>query len=319
MNHFLSANDVADVNALVAEGLEIAATPRAWGDLGRGRTLGLIFMNPSLRTRLSTEKAGVNLGMHVMTMNAGADGWKLETRRGAVMDGDAQEHIVEAARVVSAYCDIVGLRTFAGLQDRAYDYDEVVLNTFAEESSAPLVNLESATVHPLQSLADMMTIRQRSRSERPRVVLSWAPHPRALPHAVPNSFAQWANACDLDLVITHPPDYELDPQFAGDAEIEYDQDRALDGAEFVYAKNWSSTEPYGTIRSDDRSWTITTEKMARTDGGLFMHCLPVRRNVIVTDEVIDSAASIVIPQAKNREYAAQAVLKRMLGVMEERS
>lgn len=317
MHHFLSADDVADANALVAEGLEIAATPLAWRDLGRNRTLGLLFMNPSLRTRLSTEKAGVNLGMHVMTMNAGADGWTLETRRGAVMDGDAQEHLVEAARVVSAYCDIVGLRTFAGLKDREYDYDEVVLNMFAEESSAPLVNLESATVHPLQSLADMMTIRQKSRAARPRVVLTWAPHPRALPHAVPNSFAQWANACDLDLVITHPPGYELDPRFAGNAVIEYDQDRALDGAAFVYAKNWSSTEPYGSILSGDRSWTITSEKMARTDSGLFMHCLPVRRNVIVTDDVLDSPSSIVIAQAKNREYAAQAVLKRMLETMEK--
>lgn len=312
MKQFLTINDVPDVPALVREGLEIKRTPYAWNELGRNRTLGLIFMNPSLRTRLSTQKAAMNLGMNVMVMNVMQDGWSLELQDGTVMDGDAQEHVKEAARVVSQYCDVIGLRSFASLVSRERDYAEPVLMRFAAEATVPMINMESATVHPLQSLADAMTIEECRRTERPRVVLTWAPHPRVLPQAVPNSFAQWMNRIDVDLVITHPEGYELDPEFAGNARIEYDQNRALEGADFVYAKNWSSTTPYGQILNTDPEWTVTAAKMARTNGGRFMHCLPVRRNVIVTDDVLDGPDSIVIREAKNREYAAQAVLKRIL-------
>lgn len=312
MNQFLTINDVPDVPALVREALEIKRTPFAWNELGRNRTLGLIFMNPSLRTRLSTQKAAMNLGMNVMVMNVMQDGWSLELQDGVVMDGNAQEHIKEAARVVSQYCDIIGLRSFASLVSRKRDYSEEVLMKFAREATVPLVNMESATVHPLQSLADAMTVEEHRRTERPRVVLTWAPHPRVLPQAVPNSFAQWMNRIDVELVISHPQGYELDPAFAGNARIEYDQNTALKGADFVYAKNWSSTTPYGQILSSDSTWTITNEKMELTNNGRFMHCLPVRRNVIVADEVLDGPASLVIEEAKNREYAAQAVLKRIL-------
>lgn len=312
MKQFLTINDVPDVPALVREGLEIKRTPYAWNELGRNRTLGLIFMNPSLRTRLSTQKAAMNLGMNVMVMNVMQDGWSLELQDGTVMDGDAQEHVKEAARVVSQYCDVIGLRSFASLVSRERDYAEPVLMRFAAEAAVPMINMESATVHPLQSLADAMTIEECRRTERPRVVLTWAPHPRVLPQAVPNSFAQWMSRIDVDLVITHPEGYELDPEFAGNARIEYDQNRALEGADFVYAKNWSSTTPYGQILNTDPEWTLTAAKMARTNGGRFMHCLPVRRNVIVTDDVLDGPDSIVIREAKNREYAAQAVLKRIL-------
>lgn len=312
MNQFLTIDDVPDVSALVRQALEIKRNPFAWNDLGRNRTLGLIFMNPSLRTRLSTQKGAMNIGMNVMAVNVMQDGWSLEFRDGAMMDGEAQEHVKEAARVVSGYCDVIGLRTFASLVSRERDYGEEFLRKFAGESSAPLVNMESATVHPLQSLADVMTIEEHRRTGRPRVVLTWAPHPRALPQAVPNSFAQWVNRIDADLVIAQPEGYELDPSFAGNAAIEYDQDRALEGADFVYAKNWSSTNPYGQNLCTDRSWTITKEKMDRTNDGRFMHCLPVRRNVIVTDDVLDGPRSLVIEEAKNREYAAQAVLMRIL-------
>lgn len=312
MNQFLTINDVPDVPALVREGLEIKRTPFAWNTLGQNRTLGLIFMNPSLRTRLSTQKAAMNLGMNVMVMNMMQDGWNLELQDGTVMNGDAQEHVKEAARVVSQYCDIIGLRSFASLVSRDRDYNEEVLMKFAHEATVPLLNMESATVHPMQSLADAMTIEEHRRTERPRVVLTWAPHPRVLPQAVPNSFAQWMNRVDVELVITHPNGYELDPAFAGNARVEYDQNKALEGADFVYAKNWSSTSPYGQILNNDPEWTITPEKMESTNNGRFMHCLPVRRNVIVTDGVLDSPTSLVIEEAKNREYAAQAVLKRIL-------
>lgn len=313
MTSFLSINSLSDPSALVDRGIHMKKTPRAWHDLGEGRALGLIFMNPSLRTRLSTQKAGMNLGMDVMVMNVGGgDGWNLEIERGVVMDGDRQEHVIEAARVISSYCDIIGIRSFASLRNQAEDAAEPVLSAFARESSAPIVNMESATEHPMQGLADMMTIREHFPGRRPRVVLTWAPHPRALPHAVPNSFASWARAMDFDLVVTHPKGYELNENYTGSDVIEYDQEKALDGADVVYAKNWSATEPYGAILSKDRSWMIDSRKMELTRNGIFMHCLPVRRNVIVTDEVLDSPASVVVRQAQNREYAAQVVLAEIL-------
>ena len=312
MNQFLSIKDVQDVAGLVQEAHTIKRNPHAWSDLGKHRTLGLIFMNPSLRTRLSTQKAGTNLGMNVMVMNVAQDGWNLETEEGVVMDGDAQEHIREAARVISQYCDIIGLRSFARLKNQEEDRNEAFLTRFVREATVPVVNMESATGHPLQALADLLTIREHFPAERPRVVLTWAPHPRPLPQAVANSFAEWVGRTDAELVITHPEGYELDPQFTDGAIFEPDQNKALEGANFVYAKNWSSTTPYGQVLSTDRDWMITEEKMNLTNHGKFMHCLPVRRNVIVSDGVLDSPTSIVVAQAANREYAAQAVLKRLL-------
>lgn len=316
MNRFLFIDDVDDIAKLVHEALIVKRDPLAWADLGLGKALGMIFLNPSLRTRLSTHKAAYNLGMHAMVMNMTQDGWNLEMQDGAIMDGDTQEHVKEAARVISQYCDVIAIRTFASLTDRERDYNEEVLLRFAENATVPVVNMESATVHPLQSFADVMTIEEYRRTKRPRVVLTWAPHPKALPQAVPNSFAQWVNRIDAELVIAHPQGYELDPLYVGNALVTHDQDVALAGADFVYAKNWSSTNPYGQILSTDRSWTVTEEKMKLTNGGLFMHCLPVRRNVIVTDEILDGPRSIVVQQAKNREYAAQTILKRLLECFE---
>ena len=317
MNSFLSIDSVDDVQALVRRGLEMKEGPiGAWNGLGEGRTLGMIFMNPSLRTRLSTQKAGLNLGMNVMVMNAGGgDGWNLEMRPGAVMDGDAAEHIVDAARVISEYCDIVALRSFATLRSREEDRRDPVLSTFARESSVPVVTMESALGHPLQALADMMTIRERYPKGTPRVVLSWAPHPRALPQAVPNSFARWARAMEFDLVVANPQGYDLDDSVLGDVPVMRNQEEAFDGADVIYAKNWSASEPYGEVIERDRSWMIDSDDMARTNNAIFMHCLPVRRNVVVTDGVLDSPRSVVIPQAGNREFSAQVVLASLLEEM----
>ena len=312
MKQFLSIDDVPDLSTLLRDAMAVKRNPFAWSELGRNRTLGLIFMNPSLRTRLSTQKAAMSLGMNVMVMNVSQDGWNLEMNDGVVMNGSTQEHIKEAARVISGYCDLVGLRTFASLADRESDYREEFLMKFVAESSVPIVNMESATVHPLQSLADVMTIEEHRPASRPRVVLTWAPHPRALPQAVANSFAQWVRHTDAELVITHPEGYDLDARFAGDARVEHDQNAAFEGADFIYAKNWSATEQYGQILCTDESWMITEEKMALTNNGRFMHCLPIRRNVVATDGVLDGQSSIVAEQAKNREFAAQVVLKRLL-------
>lgn len=316
MKHFLSIESHPDPRALVERGLARRREPLKLKDIGRDRTLGLIFMNPSLRTRMSTQKAAMNLGMNVIALNAGGgDSWKIETEPGAVMDGDKQEHIVDAARVISEYCDIVGLRTFAALDDRDVDRSDPVLHAFAAASSVPLINLESATGHPLQALADMMTIDHHvpeTSTGRRRVLLTWAPHPRALPQAVPNSFVRWSMAMGHDLVITHPEGYELDPALTRGATIEPDRDRAFDGADVVYAKNWSATEPYGAVLTKDPAWTVDERAMELTREAIFMHCLPVRRNVVVTDAVIDSHRSVVVDEAKNREYAAEAVLAEML-------
>ncbi len=316
MQNFLSIDSHTDPVQLLERALARKRDPLALRDFGDGQTLGLIFMNPSLRARMSTQKAATNLGMNGIALNAGgAESWKIETEPGVVMDGEKQEHIVDAARVISSYCDIVGLRTFASLEDRATDLADPILHAFADASSVPVVNMESAAGHPLQGLADMMTIHERCEEksiERPRVVLSWAPHPRALPQAVPNSFAAWSRAMDYDLVITHPEGYDLDERFTEGATIEPDRDTAFDGADIVYAKNWSATEPYGEVLTRDPSWTVDTDAMSRTREAIFLHCLPVRRNVVVTDAVIDAPTSRVVAQAKNREYAAQAVLAELL-------
>ena len=312
MKHFFSVEDVQNLPELLKKALEIKQNPLADLHYGKNKTLGLIFFNPSLRTRMSSQKAAYNLGMNVITMNVGSDGWQLETEEGAIMNGGKAEHIKEAAMVMSAYCDVIGIRCFAGLEDKAEDDAEKVLMGFMKFATVPIINLESSTLHPLQSFADLITIESFKKVQKPKVVLTWAPHPKALPQAVPNSFAQWMNATDYDFVITHPKGYELDKKFAQNAPIEYNQDKALEGADFVYVKNWSNFNDYGKVTNSDPNWTVTAEKMALTNNGKFMHCLPVRRNVIVADEVIDSANSVVIEQANNRTYAAQLVLQKIL-------
>ena len=310
MKNFLSINDVTDLPGLVDDALTFKQNPFAKKDQGKHKTLGLIFMNPSLRTRLSTQKAAYQLGMEVIVMNMSQDGWQLEFEDGTIMDGGTAEHIKEAAAVISQYCDIIGIRTFAGLKNKQSDYQEQVLNKFVASAQVPVISLESATLHPLQSLADLVTIKEYQKTSNPKVVLTWAPHPRALPQAVANSFLQWAKNWDCDLVLTHPPGYELDPEFTEGVAVTTDQQLALKGADFVYTKNWSSYQQYGQVLSKDKSWMITGEKMSLTNHGHFMHCLPLRRNVVAADEVVDN--SIVIQQAQNRLYAAQAVLSKIL-------
>lgn len=316
MKSFFHVDDIGDLGKALEEARQVKATPYAWKDLGRNKTIMLIFFNSSLRTRLSSQKAALNLGMDPIVLNIGAESWKLETRMGVVMDSDKSEHLREAIPVIGSYCDMIGVRSFAGLTDRDFDYSETILNQFVEYSGRPVISLESATVHPCQAFADLITIEEYRRKPRPKVVLTWAPHPKALPQAVPNSFAEWMNAADVDFVITHPEGYELDPRFVGNARVEYDQMKALEGADFVYAKNWSSLSEYGKVLSMDRSWTVDAAHMAVTDDAFFMHCLPVRRNMIVSDEVIDSPRSIVIPEAANRVVSAQVVMKRMLEDMQ---
>jgi N-succinyl-L-ornithine transcarbamylase len=312
MKSFFNVSDIGDLNAALAEAKAVKQTPFAWQELGKNKTIMLIFFNSSLRTRLSSQKAALNLGMNPIVLNIGKDSWQLETEMGVVMDGDKSEHLREAIPVIGSYCDIIGVRSFAGLTDREFDYNETILQQFIDYSGRPVISLESATVHPCQAFADLITIDEYKQKARPKVVLTWAPHPRALPQAVPNSFAQWMNAADVDFVITNPEGYDLDPRFAGNARIERDQMKALEGADFVYAKNWSSVEQYGRILSKDMSWTVDAKHMAVTNNAYFMHCLPVRRNMIVTDEVIDSPRSLVIPEAANRVVSAQVVMKRML-------
>lgn len=317
MRTFINVEDLGDLKQALAEAKEIKDDRYKYQQLGKNKTLLMIFFNNSLRTRLSTQKAAMNLGMNVIVLDVNAGAWKLETERGVIMNGDKSEHLLEAIPVMGCYCDMIGVRSFAGLTDREYDYAETVLNQFIKYSGRPVFAMETATVHPLQAFADLITIEEHKTKTRPKVVLTWAPHCRALPQAVPNSFAQWMNAADADFVITHPEGYELDPKFVGMARVEYDQMKALEGADFVYAKNWSCpgvTRPadYGKILCEDMSWTVDAGHMAVTDNGKFMHCLPVRRGLIVTDDVIESDASLVIPEAANREISASVVIKRML-------
>ena len=317
MNRFLNVSDIGNLHDAIQEALEIKNDRFKFVELGRNKTLLMVFFNSSLSTRLSTQKAALNLGMNVIVLDVNQGAWKLETERGVIMDGDKSEHLLEAIPVMGCYCDIIGVRSFAGLKDRDYDYAETIYHQFLQYSGKPVFAMETATVHPLQAFADLITIEEHKEVKRPKVVLTWAPHPRSLPQAVPNSFAEWMNAADVDLVITHPKGYELDPKFVGDAVVEYDQRKALEGADFVYAKNWScpgvtSPADYGQILSKDMGWTIDTEHMSWTNNAQFMHCLPVRRNMIVTDDVIESPRSLVIPEAANREISATVVLKRML-------
>lgn len=312
MKRFLTADDIGNLDSAIKEALELKKNPYAHKHLGENKTIVLIFFDSSLRTRLSTQKAAMNLGMNVIVLDINKDGWKLETELGVVMDSDKPEHIREAVPVIGQYCDIIGVRSFARFENRDDDYSEKILNQFIELSGRPVISLESATRHPCQSFADLLTIEEHKTKTRPKVVLTWAPHPRALPQAVPNSFVEWMRKADVEFVVTHPKGYELAPEFMDGMEVEYDQDKALAGADFVYAKNWSSYTEYGKILCKDMNWTITDEKMALTNNGKFMHCLPVRRNMIVTDSVIESPNSIVIPEAANRVFSVQTVIKRML-------
>ena len=321
MKTFMNVQDLGDLQKALLEAEEIKKDRFKYQNLGKNKTLMMVFFNNSLRTRLSTQKAAMNLGMNVIVLDVNAGAWKLETERGVIMDGDKSEHLLEAIPVMGCYCDLIGVRSFAGLTDREYDYAETVINQFIKYSGRPVFAMESATVHPLQAFADLITIQENfvptNEKKRPKVVLTWAPHCRALPQAVPNSFAEWMNAADVDFVVTHPEGYELDPKFVGNAHVEYDQMKALEGADFVYAKNWScpgvsNPADYGKIISKDMSWTVDAAHMAVTNDGKFMHCLPVRRGLIVTDDVIESKNSLVIPEAANREISATVVIKRML-------
>ena len=314
MRHFTSITQLGDLKDALQAAKYVKENPYADQALGRNKTLLMIFFNSSLRTRLSTQKAALNLGMNVIVLDVNQGAWKLETEHGVIMDGDKPEHLLEAIPVMGCYCDVIGVRAFAQFQSKEDDYNEVIVNQFIKYSGKPVFSMEAATRHPLQTFADLITIEEYKKTDRPKIVMTWAPHPKALPQAVPNSFAEGINMTDYDFVITHPEGYELDPAFTGRARIEYDQRKAFEGADFIYAKNWSAYkgENYGKVLCTDRDWTVDAEKMALTNNAYFMHCLPVRRNMIVTDEVIESPQSIVIPEAANRVVSAQTVLKEIL-------
>ena len=314
MRHFTNVKDLGNLKEALKEAFEVKANRFGYKELGKDKTLIMIFFNSSLRTRLSTQKAAMNLGMNVMVLDINQGAWKLETERGVIMNGDKSEHLLEAIPVIGCYCDVIGVRSFAKFENKEDDYEEKIISQFIKYSGRPVFSMEAATRHPLQSFADLITIEEYKKTERPKVVLTWAPHPKALPQAVANSFAEWMNETEYEFVITHPKGYELDPKFVGKAKVEYDQRKAFEGADFIYAKNWSAYEDpnYGQILNQDPDWTVDAEKMALTNNAYFMHCLPVRRNMIVTDDVIESPQSIVIPEAANREISAQVVLKKIL-------
>jgi N-succinyl-L-ornithine transcarbamylase len=314
MKNFISVNDVADIDALVAKALDFKANPLTSQALGSSKRIGLLFLNPSMRTRLSTQIAAENLGMKVIVFNVGQDGWALEFEDEAIMSGNTVEHVKDAAPIMGKYFDVLGIRTFPSLQNKVDDYSELYINQFIKYAGIPVLSLESATLHPLQSLTDIITIRETFREKRkPKIVLTWAPHVKALPQCVANSFSQWINAWgESDFVITHPEDYELDEKFTKGASIELDQKKALKDADFVYVKNWSTYTDYGRIYCNDPSWMLTNDKLQLTNNAKVMHCLPVRRNVELSDEILDGANSVVTRQASNRVWAAQAVLHELL-------
>ena len=312
MNKFTCVNDLKNLDDALKLSFELKKDPYKYQTLGKNKTMLLVFFNSSLRTRLSTQKAALNLGMNVIVFDINAGGWTLETEMGVIMDGDKPEHIREAVPVIGKYCDIIGVRSFAGFKNREDDYSEKILQQFVDYAGVPVVSLENATRHPLQSFADLITIEEYKTKKRPKVVLSWAPHPKALPQAVPNSFVEWMRETDYDFVVTNPEGYDLAPSFMGDVKIERDQMKAFKDADFIYAKNWASYSEYGKILSQDKSWTISERQMAVTNHAKFMHCLPVRRNMIVTDSVIDGPDSLVIPEAGNRLFSAQTALKLIL-------
>ncbi|WP_333865948.1 acetylornithine carbamoyltransferase [Sphingobacterium sp.] len=316
MKKFFSVKDVPSVADVVQEALSLKAAPYDNQDLGKHKTLGLVFLNPSLRTRLSTQKAAMNLGMNVMVMNMDKDGWALETQDGVVMNGTTVEHIREAAAVMGEYCDILGLRSFPKLKDREEDYSEDLFNKFIKYCGVPVVSLESATRHPLQSLTDIITITEYKKTEKPKVVLAWAPHVKALPQAVPNSFAEWMCKAQteglVDFTIAQPMGYELSEEFTAGARISNNLEESLKDADFVYVKNWSSYQEYGEVYGVDEDWMMDNKKLRLTNDAKVMHCLPVRRDLELSSEILDGPNSLVIKEASNRVWAAQVVLKRML-------
>ncbi len=309
--NFTGVEDVSDINVLVKRAFQMKKNPLLYSEFGKNKTLVLLFFNPSLRTRLSTQLGGMNLGMSVISMNA-SQGWKIEFEDEVIMNGDTAEHIREAAKVVSQYADIIGMRCFPSLTNREKDYQDEVINGFVKFASVPVISLESAIRHPLQSLTDLMTIKEYQKSENPKVVLTWAPHLKSLPQAVANSFVEWMQKASVDLTITHPPGYELSPDFVKDTPVEYNQEKALREADFVYVKNWSSFESYGQRLGSHEDWMMSKTKMTFTKNAYLMHCLPVRRNVVIESDLLDSAASLVIQQANNRTFAAQAVLHEII-------
>ncbi len=312
MKQFVSIEDVSDVEALLHKAMEIKRNPLSNTELGRNKSMGLIFLNPSLRTRISSQRAAMNLGLDVILFDINKGGWKLEFGDGVIMDGDSSEHIIEAAGVLGHYFDILAIRSFAHLKCKEDDYSEKIINAFIRYSGIPIINMESATAHPLQAFADLITIKEHQKQERPKVVLSWAPHPKPLPQAVANSFVRWMKVSDMNLIVTHPDGYDLSSEIMEGIRFEPDQLKAFEGADFVYAKNWSSFSNYGQIVSKDASWMITQDKMKHTNQAKFMHCLPVRRNVVVDEKVLDSSNSIVLDQAANRIVSMQTVLQSIM-------
>lgn len=311
MKNFTSINDVYNVKSLIKKALEIKKIKEK-SDLGKGKTLGLLFFNSSLRTRMSTQIAAQNLGLETIVLNVNQDGWALEFEEGAVMNGKTVEHIKDAAAVMGIYCDILAIRCFPSLTNKEEDNADLILKQFMQHAKIPIVSLESATLHPLQSLADMITIQEQKKIEKPKIVLTWAPHIKPIPQVVANSFIEWSLGCDHDLTITHPKGYELNDKFTQGAIIEYNQKKALENADFIYVKNWSSYEKYGQVLPVKEDWMLTNEKLKVCSDAKIMHCLPVRRNVELSDEVLDSKNSLILHQAENRIYAAQAVLKSIL-------
>lgn len=314
MKEFTSIKQLGDLAKALEQAMYVKQNPFADQALGKNKTLLMVFFNNSLRTRLSTQKAALNLGMNVIVLDVNQGAWKLETERGVIMDGDKSEHLLEAIPVMGSYCDLIGVRSFARFESKKDDYEEVILNQFIKYSGKPVFSMEAATRHPLQTFADLITIEEHKTKARPKVVMTWAPHPKALPQAVPNSFAEGLNMTDFEFVIANPEGYDLAPEFVGNAKVTHDQNEALKGADFVYAKNWAAFEDpnYGKVLCKDMDWTVTAEKMALTNDAFFMHCLPVRRNMIVSDDVIESSKSLVIPEAANRVVSAQTVMKMML-------
>ena len=311
MKNFININDVSDYKKLVNQAIELKKSKQNNISFNK-KTLGLIFFNPSLRTRLSTFKAAQNLGMNVIEMNFDNQGWKLEFNSNVIMNSDKAEHIIEAAKVISQYCDIVGIRSFAPLKNKKEDQKEIIINSFKRYGSIPVLNLESSCYHPLQALADAITIEEKKIVKKPKIILSWTPHVKPLPHAVANSFINMATKLKYDIKIANPKGYNLDKNITCGIEIINDQEEAFKGADFIYAKNWSSYDNYGKILKTEKSWTIDDKKMDLTNNGLFMHCLPIRRNIVVNDEVIDSNKSIVVEQSKNRIYSSQIILKKLI-------
>ncbi|MDA7698953.1 N-acetylornithine carbamoyltransferase [Flavobacteriaceae bacterium] len=312
MKNYLTIDDLPNLDNAVAEALTLKKDPYKYNNIGKNKTLGMLFFNPSLRTRLSTQKAAQQLGIHTMIMNFSNEAWALEFEDGTEMSGLRSEHIKEAAAVVSQYCDIVAIRAFASLTDKESDETEKVMHNFAKYASISVVNMESATAHPLQALADAITIKEHSTIKRPKIVLTWAPHPKALPHAVANSFTRMVQKLDAEFVIAHPDGYTLDPKITKSTPLYRNQEEAFEGADFVYAKNWCSYTDYGKVLRTDNSWMLTAEKLKNTNHAKFMHCLPVRRNIVVSDDVLDSPNSLVIEQANNRTFSAQVVLKKII-------